>query len=103
VLVGGPPTINMMAVGMAAAMKALGPALKKLRAVQKRSARIKKISDAIHKKANKLMDKLGVPPNIRNKVHKSVCTVTSHPVDVASGKFFTEAVDFELPGPIPLK
>jgi RHS repeat-associated protein len=103
VLVGGPPTINMAALGMAAAMKALGPALKKLRALQKKSARVKKISDAIHKKANKLMDKLGVPPNIRNKVHKSICTVTGHPVDVASGKLFTDAVDFQLPGPIPLK
>jgi RHS repeat-associated protein len=103
VIVGGPPTINMAALGMAAAMKALGPALKKLRALQKKSARIKKISDAIHKKANKLMDKLGVPPNIRNKVHKSICTVTGHPVDVASGKLFTDAVDFQLPGPIPLK
>lgn len=103
VLVGGPPTINMMALGMAAAMKALGPALKKLRALQKKSARVKKISDAIHKKASKLMDKLGVPPNIRNKIHKSICTVTGHPVDVASGKLFTDAVDFQLPGPIPLK
>ena len=103
VLVGGPPTINMAALGMAAVMKALGPALKKLRALQKKSARVKKISDAIHNKANKLMDKLGVPPNIRNKVHKSICTVTGHPVDVASGKLFTDAVDFQLPGPIPLK
>jgi RHS repeat-associated protein len=103
VLVGGPPTINMMALGMAAAMKALGPALKKLRGLQKKSARVKKISDAVHKRANKLMDKLGVPPNIRNKVHKSICTVTGHPVDVASGKLFTDAVDFQLPGPIPLK
>lgn len=103
VLVGGPPTINMMALGMAAAMKALGPALKKLRGLQKKSARVKKISDAIHNRASKLMDKLGVPSNIRNKVHKSICTVTGHPVDVASGKLFTDAIDFELPGPIPLK
>ena len=49
------------------------------------------------------MDKLGVPPNIRNKVHKAICTVTGHPVDVAAGKLFTDAVDFSLPGPIPLK
>ena len=103
VLVGGPPTINMMALGMAAVMKALGPALKKLRGLQKKSARVKKISDAIHNRASKAMNKLGVPPNIRNKVHKSICTVTGHPVDVASGKLFTEAVDFHLPGPIPLR
>jgi RHS repeat-associated protein len=103
VLVGGPPTINMMALGMSAVMKALGPAVKKLRALQRKSTRVKKISNAIHERAKKLMDKIGVPPNVRNKVHKSICTVTGHPVDVASGKLFTEAVDFELPGPIPLK
>lgn len=103
VLVGGPPTINMMALGMAAVMKALGPALKKLRALQKQSARFRNISKAIHARAKKLMDKLGVPPNIRNKIHKSICTVTGHPIDVANGKLFTDAVDFQLPGPIPLK
>ncbi|PJJ59362.1 RHS repeat-associated core domain-containing protein [Hymenobacter chitinivorans] len=29
------------------------------------------------------------------------CTRVGHPVDVAAGLVFTEAVDFELPGPIP--
>ncbi|UOQ55563.1 DUF6531 domain-containing protein [Hymenobacter cellulosivorans] len=29
------------------------------------------------------------------------CTREGHPVDVAAGLVFTEAVDFELPGPIP--
>jgi RHS repeat-associated protein len=29
--------------------------------------------------------------------------VTGHPVDVATGKVFTDAVDFELPGPIPFR
>ena len=36
-------------------------------------------------------------------MHKAICTVTGHPVDVATGKVFTEKVDFELPGPIPFK
>ena len=39
---------------------------------------------------------------MQNKVHKSICTVTGHPVDVASGKVFTTCVDFGSPGPIPL-
>lgn len=103
VLVGGPPTIDMMAMAMKVGFAALGKALKKLRALQKRSARFKKLSQAVHERAKKIMDKLGVPPNIRNKVHKAICTVTGHPVDVAAGKLFTDAVDFSLPGPIPLK
>lgn len=31
-----------------------------------------------------------------------LCTVTGHPVDVASGMFFTDEEDFNLNGPIPL-
>lgn len=99
VFVGGPPIVNVLGI----LMRALGPALKKLRAAQRKSKSMKRASDAIHKKADDLMNKMGTPPNVRNKVHKSVCTVTGHPVDVASGKLFTEAVDFELPGPIPLR
>ncbi len=98
VLVGGPPTISMMAMAMKAAMSGLG----KLRKLQKGSKRIKALSKKIQKKAGKAMDKLGVPPNIQKKVHKGICTVTGHPVDVATGKAFTEATDFRISGPIPL-
>lgn len=102
VLVGGPPTVDMMALAMRGGMAALGGAFKKLRKLQKKSKRIKKVSEAVHKRASKAMDKLGVPANIRNKIHKGICTVTGHPVDVASGKMFTDHIDFELPGPLPL-
>src|SRR5690606_38166118 len=40
--------------------------------------------------------------SVQNKVHKGICTVTGHPVDVASGKMFTDHIDFSLPGPLPL-
>lgn len=103
VLVGGPPTIDMMGVAMAGGMKALGGAFGKLRKLQKGSKRVKKVSDAIHNKAKKAMDKLGVPPNVQNKVHKGICTITGHPVDVAAGKLFTDDIDIELPGPLPFK
>ena len=102
VMVGGGPTIDMMGLAMMGGFAALGGAFKKLRKAQKKSKRIKKMSDAIHKRASKAMDKLGVPPNMRNKVHKGICTVTGHPVDVATGKMFTDHVDFSLPGPLPL-
>ncbi|OZG72961.1 hypothetical protein BTA51_13460 [Hahella sp. CCB-MM4] len=102
VMVGGPPTVDVMGMAMTAGMAGLGAAFKKMRKMQKGSKRVKKVSDAIHKKADKMMDKMGVPPSARHKVHKSVCAVTGHPVDVASGKVFTDWIDFELPGPIPL-
>lgn len=103
VLVGGPPTISMMAMGMKAAMAGLGSAFRRLRSLQRGSRRMRALSDRIHGAARRAMDRLGVPPSVQNRVHRAVCTVTGHPVDVATGKVFTEAVDFELPGPIPLR
>ena len=102
VMVGGAPTVDMMGLIMMGGFAALGAAFKKLRQLQKKSDRIKNISDAIHNRAKKAMDKLGVPPNAQNKIHKGICTVTGHPVDVASGKMFTDHIDFSLPGPLPL-
>ena len=98
VLVGGPPTIDMMAMAMKLGMAGLGKAFKKL----KKSKMMKKLSDKLHDAAEGAMKKVGIPKNIRNKVHKGICSVTGHPVDIASGKVFTDHVDFELPGPIPM-
>ena len=99
VLIGGPPTISLMVLGMKAAMFGLGKAFKRLKATKA----MKGMSDWLHKKANKLMDKIGIPPSLRNKVHKKICAVTGHPVDVAAGKVFTDHVDLELPGPLPFR
>ncbi|NII29532.1 hypothetical protein HB364_30915 [Pseudoflavitalea sp. X16] len=38
----------------------------------------------------------------KEKVPNSKCTTHGEPVDVATGRVFTESVDFELPGPVPL-
>ena len=103
VLVGGPPTVSMMALGMKAGMALLGKAFKKLRKLQKASRRIKAISDKIQAAAKKAMNKLGVPPSVQNKVSRAICSVTGHPVDVATGKVFTESVDWQLPGSIPFR
>jgi len=102
VLIGGPPTISMMGLAQKLGMAALGKAFAKWRKFAKGSKRAKAISKRIQNAAKKAMDKLGVPDNLRNKVHKAICTVTGHPVDVATGKVFTDTVDFSLPGPIPL-
>jgi len=98
VMIGGPPTISMMAM----AMKGVIAGLKKLRGLMKASKKIKKLSDKIHKAANKLCDKLKIGDKARAAVHKAICTVTGHPVDVATGRVFTDQIDFEVAGPLPL-
>jgi len=98
VMIGGPPTISMMAM----AMKGVMAGLKKLRGLMKASKKIKKLSDKIHKAANKLCDKLKIGDKARAAVHKAICTVTGHPVDVATGRVFTDQIDFEVAGPLPL-
>ncbi len=107
VMVGGPPTIIMpgmealvgpLAKGMVSALKKAAKKSKKL------GRAIKAASDRAHDMADAVMDKLKVKnKNARNKVHRDICSVTGHPVDIATGKVFTEFVDFELPGPLPVK
>ncbi len=95
VLIGGPPTIDMMAMAMKGALAGLGKLGK--------SKFAKKLSGKIHDKAAAAMKKLGVPDSVQNMVHKAICFVTGHPVDVATGKVFTDGVDIELSGPIPFR
>jgi RHS repeat-associated protein len=53
--------------------------------------------------AQKSMNKLGLSERASNIANRLLCTVTGHPVDVISGYLYTETVDFEFPGPIPLR
>jgi len=99
VLVGGPPTISLLG----AAFAFLGPALSAFRTFQKNSQKFADLSAALRGRADNLCANLKVPTNIRNKISDAICFVTGHPVDIPSGKLFTKALDFELPGPIPLK
>jgi RHS repeat-associated protein len=92
-----------MALGMRIAMKGLGKGLKKLRKMQKGSKRMAKLSKKLNKAADKACKKLKIGDVGRNRARKAICTVTGHPVDVATGKVFTDKIDFELPGPIPFK
>ncbi|MBK6444605.1 MAG: hypothetical protein IPF81_04620 [Bacteroidetes bacterium] len=94
VMVGGPPMISFTAMAMKAGMGILSKV--------KGSKFVKKASDKMHAAAEKAMKKMKVPKGVRNAVHKAICTVTGHPVDVASGKVFTDRIDFEMPGPLPL-
>ncbi len=54
------------------------------------------LAKLLHKIINKL------PKGMRNGLHKAVCHVTGHPVDVVSGMLFTDEEDFSLPSVIPL-
>jgi RHS repeat-associated protein len=56
---------------------------------------------AAQKGLDKLNGKVGCGPLTR--ASKLVGTGQSHPVDVAGGHFYTDNIDFSLPGPIPLK
>jgi RHS repeat-associated protein len=53
--------------------------------------------------AQKSMNKLGLSERASNIANRLLCTVTGHPVDVISGYLYTETVDFEFPGPLPLR
>lgn len=63
-----------------------------------------KLKAAGRKAAQKGLDKLTgkVGCGALTKVSKLIGTGQSHPVDVAEGHFYTDNVDFSLPGPIPL-
>jgi RHS repeat-associated protein len=111
VMVGGPPSF-LAALKSLAQQLALSGALKGLKKLASKSKRlqraVKRASDAAHRLAAKLLDKVGLGKlgrlgdKARNLVHAKICSLTGHPVDVATGKVLTTQMDFELPGPIPL-
>ncbi|MDX2022035.1 MAG: DUF6531 domain-containing protein [Deltaproteobacteria bacterium] len=69
---------------------------KKFRRWQKRSLRWKKLSNVLQVRMGKRGNRL------RSMWNRKVCRTTGHPVDVATGRMFTDNVDFALPGPMPL-
>lgn len=79
ILIGGPPSLDLLAAAMA-------------------SLRTRFVSDSLHALVSRLK-----PSRFRNLLHRGVCFLTGHPVDVASGKVLSEFVDATLPGPLPLK
>ena len=104
VIIGGVPmpSLTAMAVGavLKVAFKGLGKVIRLAQATKAGAAFARNVGKA----ANDLMDHLGVGPAsaLRNQVNRALCAVTGHPVDIATGKVFVDAIDFELPGPLPL-
>ena len=105
VLVGGPPTISMTALAFKVGFKVAGTLLKVIAKVGKAAAKgLGKLAGKLRNAASKVLAKgKNAAANLRNKVSRLKCKITGHPVDVATGKVFTEHIDFELPGPVPFK
>jgi RHS repeat-associated protein len=85
------PTSVCMAVPRGAPVLIGGPTALDGMAAVTQGIRTKWFSGALHKLLN---------PGKR--LSKLICFLTGHPVDVMSGEVLTEALDFELPGPLPL-
>ena len=85
------PTSMCLAVAVGNPVIVGGPtAMDKMAAVT-RGIRTKWFSDMLHSVLN--------PGKVLSWI---ICTLTGHPVDVITGRLLTHAVDFELPGPIPI-
>ena len=98
VLVGGPPTISLRTLATKAAFAAAGGLFNKF---VKNEQWYLDWCTRVHERASRYTQFL--PGNWMNKVHKKICDTIGHPVDVATGKVFTDRVDFALPGPLPLE
>jgi RHS repeat-associated protein len=79
ILIGGPPSLDLMAAALA-------------------SLRTRFIGDSIQALLSRMK-----PSRLRSLLQRGACLLTGHPVDVATGKVLTSAVDAELPGPLPLR
>ncbi|MGE0756468.1 MAG: DUF6531 domain-containing protein, partial [Pirellulaceae bacterium] len=89
VLIGGPPTISLMALGMRVGMAALGKLFKKL-------AKTKLFKRWKAKVKGKFKSK-------RKPGHHKSCGRPGEPVDVWSGANVDDFLDYGIPGPIPFE
>lgn len=104
VLIGGAPTVSLVGLATGAALNGLGKGIKRLAGGKPVRRALQKGAGSVQRAAGALMDRAGVSraSRTRNRVHRALCTLTGHPVDVATGKVLTDAVDFSLPGLVPL-
>jgi len=89
VLIGGPPTISLMALAFKAGFAMLGKLGAMVRKAQRGSGRIGRAARAATARARKagdaLADFLKLGDKGRYRINMSICTVTGHPGDVATG------------------
>ena len=105
VLIGGTPTISLQVLAGKLLFKGLGKIGKMVRKAQRGKGARGRAMRALTRRANAAGDALAkalkLGDKARNRIQRSICTITGHPVDVATGKVFTDHVDLTLPGPIP--
>jgi len=103
VLIGGPPTISMMGLAMSAFAKVLGKGIKAVKSTKRFKDGVEALSKRVHNRVGGVLEKLGFGKDspVRNLAHRGICAVTGHPVDIATGKLFTDFVDLTLGGPFP--
>ena len=104
VIIGGVPMPSLTAMAVGAAFKVAFKGLGKIARMAQATKAGNAFARGVGKAANDLMDHLGVGPAsaLRNRINRGLCAVTGHPIDIATGKVFFDAIDFEYPGPLPL-
>lgn len=110
VTVGAPPTQTLMPPkggggGGGAPPPAMAAGMKRLNDQKQESGEQKREEAAAEPEPAPAAAQSQVPPEQanRNAAPAEKSTNTGHPVDVATGKVMTSVVDFELPGPMPLR
>ncbi|KYF73430.1 hypothetical protein BE11_19925 [Sorangium cellulosum] len=88
------PTSLCLAIPLGAPVDVGGPEAVDWFAAVTRGIRTKWFSGALHTMLKAAPD---------SRLSKLICFLTGHPVDVMTGEVLTDAVDFELPGPLPLR
>lgn len=89
VLVGGPPTIDLFALGMKLGLKGMGKLWKKM-------------GNKFQNLIDRLIKKKGGKTRLTNILQSIKCKTFGEPVDAATGRVYHTNTDFELPGPIPV-
>ncbi|MCG5055327.1 MAG: RHS domain-containing protein [Myxococcales bacterium] len=107
VLVLRPPAPDVTAVAMRLGMKAASALVGKALKLGAKLFKESRIGQFLGRRFTQLTKYLQRKMSVlagreRSLMDRLKCFVTGHPVDVATGRMFTDNVDFELPGPLPL-
>lgn len=102
VMVGGPPTIDLMALAFSLGLKGLGKLDRKMGGslLKKSKKGWQKLGDKLKKEVTNLEPK---NPKAAKRLKSLNCILFGEPVDAATGRVTSENLDFSLPGPIPLE
>ncbi|MGD0837244.1 MAG: DUF6531 domain-containing protein, partial [Polyangia bacterium] len=92
------PSSNVIAVPKGAPVMVGGPPAVSLMTALTSMIKTKWVAGYFHSLISRIKS-----DRLRSILSWVVCTMTGHPVDVATGRVMTSHVDWSLPGPLPLK